>query len=340
MNRIRMMALVLGAAATTAVAGDKLWIAGPGGIDMMDTTTGQVTPSLFWIAGVQALARNGSELLVAGEPVEIMQPGGVPAMQTWIRRDNLHKWPLQNIDMFVVPGAVRAMTVAGGDLILGMEDGAILNVDPQSGAIRQTRQAVEGITAILVEGSTLYIGCRNTAVLRTDVSGGSVDMVTACGGSVRSMAWHNNELLIGTDNALFGAADHIYRINPGNGAYYGVTPIGFPAAAMSVQNGQVLVADQDGVVRRVDAVTGQVEAVVGDWNPLLSGVNAALVATPGWPCPADVNRDGVLTPADFTAMVTAYRVGDFDRADITLDLELTPADFTAMLQSYRAGCPR
>lgn len=340
MNRIRMMALVLGAAATTAVAGDKLWIAGPGSIQMMDTATGQIVPTLFWVAGVQALARNGSELLVATESLEMTLPGGATEERTLIRRENLHTWPVHNLDAFLVPGSVRAMAVAGGDLILGMHDGAILNVDPQTGAIRQTRQAVQGITAILVQGSTLFIGCSNTAVLRTGVSAGPVDMVTACGGSVRSMAWHNNELLIGTDNASFGATDHIYRIDPGNGAYYGVTPIGFPAAAMTVHNGQVHVADQDGVVRRIDAVTGQVIAVVGDWDPQLPGVNAMLVANPGWPCAADANRDGQLTPSDFTAMLNAYRVGDFGVADVTRDLELTPADFTAMLQSYRGGCPR
>ena len=54
-------------------------------------------------------------------------------------------------------------------------------------------------------------------------------------------------------------------------------------------------------------------------------------------CPADVNHDGELTPADFQAWVDAY----FENrivADQNLDVYITPSDFNAWILNYNAGC--
>lgn len=56
------------------------------------------------------------------------------------------------------------------------------------------------------------------------------------------------------------------------------------------------------------------------------------------PCPADMNDDNVLSPADFTAWVMEYQAGDFS-ADQNRDRYLTPTDFTAWIQNYSNGCP-
>jgi hypothetical protein len=59
-------------------------------------------------------------------------------------------------------------------------------------------------------------------------------------------------------------------------------------------------------------------------------------------CPADVNHDGELTPADFQAWVDAY----FENrivADQNLDVYITPSDFNAWILNYNNaianGCP-
>ncbi|GAB5497426.1 MAG: hypothetical protein Phyf2KO_25060 [Phycisphaerales bacterium] len=57
----------------------------------------------------------------------------------------------------------------------------------------------------------------------------------------------------------------------------------------------------------------------------------------GQSCHADVNRDGSLTPTDFTAWIDAYNTGD-DKADQNRDGDNTPTDFTAWIANYNAGC--
>ncbi len=55
-------------------------------------------------------------------------------------------------------------------------------------------------------------------------------------------------------------------------------------------------------------------------------------------CPADVNDDGQLTPADFHAWIDAYTEHRI-AADQNLDVYITPSDFYAWILNYNAGCP-
>ncbi len=54
-------------------------------------------------------------------------------------------------------------------------------------------------------------------------------------------------------------------------------------------------------------------------------------------CVADVNSDGVLTPADFTAWIAAFNAGATG-CDQNGDGACSPADFTAWISNYNAGC--
>lgn len=81
---------------------------------------------------------------------------------------------------------------------------------------------------------------------------------------------------------------------------------------------------------------GQLEDRVGGG---VLDVEAALLMhleEPG--CPADMNDDEILSPADFMAWVDAYNEGDY-AADQNRDRQLTPADFTAWIANYNRGCP-
>ncbi len=54
-------------------------------------------------------------------------------------------------------------------------------------------------------------------------------------------------------------------------------------------------------------------------------------------CVADVNGDGMLTPADFTAWIAAYNAQSTG-CDQNDDGFCTPADFSAWISNFNAGC--
>ncbi|HED53127.1 MAG TPA: hypothetical protein ENJ00_02865 [Phycisphaerales bacterium] len=54
-------------------------------------------------------------------------------------------------------------------------------------------------------------------------------------------------------------------------------------------------------------------------------------------CLPDVNHDGQVTPADFTAWVAAFNAGD-PECDQNLDGQCTASDFTAWVANFNAGC--
>jgi len=54
-------------------------------------------------------------------------------------------------------------------------------------------------------------------------------------------------------------------------------------------------------------------------------------------CLADVNGDGVLTPADFDAWINAFN-NNLPECDQNGDGSCTPADFTAWIANFNAGC--
>ncbi|MFI4871626.1 MAG: GC-type dockerin domain-anchored protein, partial [Phycisphaerales bacterium JB061] len=54
-------------------------------------------------------------------------------------------------------------------------------------------------------------------------------------------------------------------------------------------------------------------------------------------CVADVNHDGVLTPADFSAWVSAFNEQE-PECDQNQDGQCTAADYAAWVANYNAGC--
>jgi len=74
------------------------------------------------------------------------------------------------------------------------------------------------------------------------------------------------------------------------------------------------------------------------WN-IDDVVVRGLVAPAGGYCLADTNRDGVVSPTDFTAWIAAFNSGDEAVADQNLDGMISPTDFTAWITNYNVGCP-
>lgn len=56
-------------------------------------------------------------------------------------------------------------------------------------------------------------------------------------------------------------------------------------------------------------------------------------------CIADINRDGSVSPADFSAWIAAFNEGN-ELADTNLDGQVEPDDFAAWMSAYNGGCGR
>ncbi len=61
------------------------------------------------------------------------------------------------------------------------------------------------------------------------------------------------------------------------------------------------------------------------------------IVAPDEPCLPDVNGDGMVTPADFTAWINAFN-NNLPECDQNGDNACTPADFTAWINNFNAGC--
>ncbi len=65
--------------------------------------------------------------------------------------------------------------------------------------------------------------------------------------------------------------------------------------------------------------------------------NGIFLATPVRPCRADTNGDGLVTPADFSAWITAFNTQS-PACDQNNDGLCTPADFSAWILNFNNGC--
>ena len=66
-------------------------------------------------------------------------------------------------------------------------------------------------------------------------------------------------------------------------------------------------------------------------------VASSTVAIDSSTCPADTNEDGMLSPADFSAWVSAFNA-NAPACDQNDDGMCSPADFSAWVANYNAGC--
>lgn len=78
-------------------------------------------------------------------------------------------------------------------------------------------------------------------------------------------------------------------------------------------------------------------------TPIIGGRLFRIIENAGdvealWTCIGDVNLDGTLTPADFSAWIAAYNSGDTEVGDQNFDGMVTPADFSAWIANYNSGC--
>ena len=73
------------------------------------------------------------------------------------------------------------------------------------------------------------------------------------------------------------------------------------------------------------------------FNPWSYNVSLPSTFTTELDCIADVNNDGNLTPADFSAWIAAFNTSA-PECDLNADDLCTPADFSAWIANFNAGC--
>jgi hypothetical protein len=83
-------------------------------------------------------------------------------------------------------------------------------------------------------------------------------------------------------------------------------------------------------------ITSAVDAFSALFGEVSTEVDA--VAGVGVPCLADVNADGAVSPADFSAWVAAFNAGSI-AADQNGDGAVTATDFSAWVSNFNAECP-
>ncbi len=69
----------------------------------------------------------------------------------------------------------------------------------------------------------------------------------------------------------------------------------------------------------------------------LGMTGSIVIIEPDEPCLPDVNNDGMVTPADFSAWVAAFNA-QAPECDQNGDSTCSPADFSAWVANYNAGC--
>ncbi len=85
---------------------------------------------------------------------------------------------------------------------------------------------------------------------------------------------------------------------------------------------------------RITTAVDHTNAVFGEVS---TEIDAIADVRPVSVCLADVNADGTLTPADFTAWIAAFNAQS-PACDQNKDSTCTPADFSAWIANFNAGC--
>jgi outer membrane protein assembly factor BamB len=225
-----------------------------------------------------------------------------------------------------LPYQVSSMAVHDDQLFIGTADGHVRRVGAANGLTLATWPVNSDVQAMVLAGDHLYVGGSNTLIYRGHKHLGQFTMVYACGGQVTAMAASESQVFAGTPTGV------VYRFNRATGAPEGsFVAAGLNITGLGMDRDVLVVSGAAGELRRIDPVTGE---VLGSSTVPGAATGVAVTAE----CRADMNNDGLLNVADFTAYLSAFAAED-PRADINDDSRLNVADFSAFLQAYAIGCP-
>lgn len=169
-------------------------------------------------------------------------------------------------------------------------------------------------------------------------------------GSALSVSFNLGDIPVGSTSGLvsvpvwnladgvFGAALDIDSVTI-TGLADGVSLIGAPVLGVPAGGNAELTLEvaptSTGPIAAVATIAVSDEDVPGASS---SELTITIIATGVDACPADVNGDGDVTPADFNAWVLAFN-SQAPGCDQNGDGLCTPADFNAWVANFNAGCP-
>lgn len=84
-------------------------------------------------------------------------------------------------------------------------------------------------------------------------------------------------------------------------------------------------------------ITTGVDRVNGIFGEVSTEIDAVADVRASAACAADVNGDGAVSPADFSAWIAAFNA-DAPACDQNRDGDCSPADFSAWIANFNAGC--
>ena len=132
-------------------------------------------------------------------------------------------------------------------------------------------------------------------------------------------------------------------INEGDNVTFTVVANGTPTLTYQWRKNGSNIGGATGTSYTINNATpaddGNYSVVVSNGCGNTTSSNAALTVNPDMGvCLPDVNHDGIVSPADFSAWVAAFNTMA-PECDQNADGSCTPADFSAWVANYNAGCP-
>ena len=234
-------------------------------------------------------------------------------------------------------------------------------------ANKVTRIPSNGVGAIGVYRTDVVIeGCLFDSNVSTGIAGAV--FVESGSTSIRDCVFLNN-LSLSDGGAIFVDGDRLsitnseFRLNSAirGGAIYFSNQANYPSLAGNPKTGEhntfIANADENGYTiynkspYRADGsndfslsyncwgnlTSAQVDAAIYDYFDDTTSSIAAVSSIYPCTCPADTNGDGMLSPADFSAWITAFNTVS-PACDQNDDGMCSPADFSAWVTNYNAGC--
>lgn len=230
---------------------------------------------------------------------------------------------------FTLPGSDNTDIIVHDDtLLVSSLSGAIRRVNPANGQVLNTFNSPVQVQAMIRDDQFIYVAGPGGSVYRASLNEPEFSyFACVCLGPINSLAIINDEILAGDQ---WGT---VMRFDLDNGEIAGI--IGLPGdnTAMAVIDDRLFVTDSDGNVRRVNPLTGQVEATfVAGGLPI-----EAMVFVDGPACAGDFNADGQVDSADFFDYVTHF-LALKHRADVNGDGRVASEDFFQFLAAFFTPC--
>lgn len=195
---------------------------------------------------------------------------------------------------FQSEGDATAMVDLGDELLVGASDGVLRRYDPATGTLLGSASVGLPIRALCYQhgpgAGDLLVGSISGLILRGDPVAGGFQHVGTCGADITAMASAEFRVHVAD------TAGQIWTFDSNDMTVAGIFTMPEIANALGVLEGDLLVAGDQGKLRRLDAASGETKSELSLWIPVHALVQPHLPAPgvttcTGSACPCG-NLDG------------------------------------------------